>query len=189
MGFFDKVFKDEKAELFNNFINYEDPKKIFSVQLPAIYSPDKPLESLYWKINYPDGAQISFGCSSQEDMVQFLNGDGTFQIYIYKDNSKSLDDFYKESKKYISAFLLANKQWGTTEPIIERILLSNNPAIKISYQTKAIHPQYIKSYECILLCKKGEYLFRLGFASKEGKYLKKYLDNIPKICESFKILK
>jgi len=56
MRLFDKIFKnDDKVEqLFKNFITYQDPKKIFSIQLPVIYSPDKPLVNRLRDILSPD---------------------------------------------------------------------------------------------------------------------------------------
>jgi len=170
MGIFDKLFKnDDKFEqLFKNSVNYEDPDKKFSVQIPAIYGSNEPIEDEALKILGSPG----------EKEITFVGGYGTFSIYICQNNSKNIDEWYEDYKKTnIEIF----------NPKMEKVLLSNHPAIKISYQLDEMPPHFTKFYEYLFWVKKGENLFNLKFHFQENKYLKRYLDSIPMICKSFKI--
>lgn len=222
VGLFDKIFKnDDKVEqLFKNIITYEDPKKFFSIHLPAIYNPDKPLVNRSKNFLSPTDEQISFSCYGSEEIFPFSCGEGTFEIYIFKNfNSFNLDEFFQHQKErgYLKIpFFLAEQKRSPEikvekislaktdheiiktmrlkvikEPIVERISHANNPAIKVSYAMESadIGNQTIIRYNNVIyFTKNEEYLFRLIFSSKEGRYQSRYIDNIPKIWESFKIL-
>jgi hypothetical protein len=197
MGLFDKIFKNDNnvEQLFDNFITYEDPKKIFSIQLPIIYSPDKPLVNRLRDILLPDDESISFSCDLSEEIFRFSCGEGTFEIYIFKNtDSINLDEFFQSQKEkgYLKNPFFLAEQKRTPEPIVERISLASNPVIKVSYTTEGLNVDQggrIMYHEIIYLVNNGEYLFRLMFASKKGRYQSRYIDNIQKIWESFKILR
>ena len=61
MGLFKTIFKNDDTvkQLFKNFFTYEDPKKNISIQLPIIYTPDKPLVNKIRDILSPDPVEKS----------------------------------------------------------------------------------------------------------------------------------